>query len=58
MEDKIISIDEINEKIKEKNMTMTAISKATGCSRVTIWRYLNKKREPKISFINKIAKIL
>lgn len=58
MKQNLIDIDEINKRIKEKNITITQITKITGYSRASIWRYLNKRREPKIGFINDISKIL
>ena len=53
-----IDIDEINKKIKEKDISIVEIAEKTGYSRMSVWRYLNKKREPKIGFINKLIKIL
>lgn len=55
---KNIDIDDINERIKKRNISISEISRFTGYSRVTVWRYLNKKREPKISFVNNIEKLL
>ncbi len=54
----IIDIDIINEKIKKKKMSVAKIAEETGYSRVSIYRYLSKKRLPTIDFINKLSKIL
>lgn len=54
----VIDIDKINKIIEEKNISISKIAAVTGYSRITIWRYLTKRREPKISFINNISKIL
>lgn len=54
----IIDIDLINKKIKNKKVSVAKIAEETGYSRVSIYRYLSKKRLPTIDFINKLSKIL
>ena len=55
---KNIDMDEINEKIKKQKISISKIAEKTGYSRVSIYRYLNKKRVPTIDFINKIMEFL
>lgn len=59
MNQKIITdIDEINKRIRNKNISISKIAVETGFSRITVWRYLNKKREAKLSFLQKVSEIV
>lgn len=54
----VIDIDKINKQIKNKKIPISKIAEKTGYSRVSVYRYLNKKRVPTIDFINKIVKMI
>ena len=44
--------------LKRKNMTRNELSDKTGISKATISRYINGMREPKSSYIKKMASVL
>ena len=54
----IIDIDKLNKQAKKKKISISKIAEETGYSRISVYRYLNKKRIPTIDFINKFLKML
>lgn len=54
----VIDMDKINKEINKKKISISKIAKETGYSRISVYRYLNKKRVPTIDFVNKLLKML
>lgn len=54
----IVDMDKIIKQLNEKKVSISKIAEETGYSRISVYRYLNKKRIPTIDFINKLLKIL
>lgn len=54
----VIDMDKINKEISKKKIPISNIAEETGYSRISVYRYLNKKRVPTIDFVNKLLKML
>ena len=50
--------DNIRKKLKEKNMTVNELTRKTGITERTLWSWIYRERNPKITTVLAVAYVL